>query len=372
MKILLIADYGATGGTRKFFFMLLKLHLRNKIHTAILIQHNQADNEVMEFCHKHGIPVFQMLDRTPSDFHPYYSIRYEIKQYAKAVQEYNPDIIIVSDGNNAVNLGAFFLKKPLLVWLHGYPMSWLHDHPITQSRLKSSGIRLLRRFTPTRKKKYITVSNYSAEKNHQNLGIPKRYIQVIYNSFDDNICNDQVQKEPIVLTASHVVDYKNPDVWLAVAQNVVSANKSVKFIWLGDGSKLDDMRKVVTAEKLEDRIQFLGHRSDVKTFYGRSMIYFQPSLIESFGLSIVEAMANGIPCVVSNAGGLPESVIDGETGFIAHPDNVSQFSQYIVRLLNQQELREKMGTAGKKRAFQYFYESVQEKNILTIYKQLYH
>ena len=80
-----------------------------------------------------------------------------------------------------------------------------------------------------------------------------------------------------------------------------------------------------------------------------SDIYFQPSLIESHGLSVVEAMRYGLPCVVSNTGGLPESVVNGKTGHVVGANDIDGMVDQIVLLLRNPALRETMGRAGCER-----------------------
>lgn len=81
-------------------------------------------------------------------------------------------------------------------------------------------------------------------------------------------------------------------------------------------------------------------------------------------------MANGLPCVTSDTGGLPESVVNGETGFICPPDNVECFVSQIIKLLDDDKLRYKMGKSGKLRAETHFSEDVQEKKMIDLYTAL--
>ncbi|RJP75585.1 MAG: glycosyltransferase family 1 protein [Desulfobacteraceae bacterium] len=363
IKILLIADFLSTGGTRVFFFRLLRIHLRNNIKTAILIQKNQLDTEVKSFCQKNDITIFQTPDRTQRYYHPLSSLIYEVIHYRKYVKRFQPDITVVSDGGRELNLGIFLVAKKIVFWLHGYPES-----SIIWNILRKP----FRYFLTSRQKHYVAVSKYAAHNNSRYLGIPAKHIRVVHNSFQQEMHTLPSIREPIVLTVSHVRDYKNPVKWLEVAKMVTEREKTIKFVWLGDGEKLDEMKSAVQKNNLEDNIFFLGHRNDVDFFYANAMIYFQPSLIENHSISVVEAMSYGLPCIVSNAGGMPESVIHGTTGYIADPGDVGVFADRILTLFKNQKLREKMGLAGKKRAQDNFSELIQEKKIIRIYKDMIH
>ena len=72
-------------------------------------------------------------------------------------------------------------------------------------------------------------------------------------------------------------------------------------------------------------------------------LYFQPSLLESHGIAVVEAMSYSLPCVVSNIGGLPESVEHGVNGFLAPPDDAEAMSGAITKLISNNSLMQEMG-----------------------------
>jgi glycosyltransferase involved in cell wall biosynthesis len=80
----------------------------------------------------------------------------------------------------------------------------------------------------------------------------------------------------------------------------------------------------------------------------------QPSLVETFGMPVVEAMACGLPVVASRVGGLPELVADGQTGFLVEPDNPLPLAEALLRLIENPELGRTMGRAGRLRAEKLF------------------
>jgi glycosyltransferase involved in cell wall biosynthesis len=75
-------------------------------------------------------------------------------------------------------------------------------------------------------------------------------------------------------------------------------------------------------------------------------IFVVPSLQESFGVAAVEAAAAGLPVLASNVGGLPEVVVDGETGFLVPPADVEALSGRLSQLIADPALRQRMGQAG--------------------------
>lgn len=101
-------------------------------------------------------------------------------------------------------------------------------------------------------------------------------------------------------------------------------------------------------------VDFIGFKQTVQTLYKDCDIYFQPSMIESHGISVLHAMKEGLPCVVSDKGGLPESVQEGVTGYIVSSSDIEVCADKLLRLVENAALREEMGDAGKKRYYEIF------------------
>jgi glycosyltransferase involved in cell wall biosynthesis len=102
---------------------------------------------------------------------------------------------------------------------------------------------------------------------------------------------------------------------------------------------------------LGDRCQFLG-ALPMGTVYremAAAAVQVSPSLYEAFGLVNVEANSVGTPVIASDTGGIREVIVDGETGFLFPPGDSSALEERIVRLLGDEELREKMGRVARKR-----------------------
>lgn len=167
-----------------------------------------------------------------------------------------------------------------------------------------------------------------------------------------------------------MVAYKNPELWFEVACAVLKKQPEATFVWLGDGELLETIREKVKGKSLEERILLPGYEANPSAWYAKTHIYFQPSLRESHGIAVIEAMSHGLPCVVANTGGLPESVVDGETGYVCPPADPDPYAGRITELLADASLRECMGTAGQQRVARCFTEKIQEQKIMALYKRL--
>jgi glycosyltransferase involved in cell wall biosynthesis len=179
-------------------------------------------------------------------------------------------------------------------------------------------------------------------------------IDRIYNSSVlpgmKNIFNTTSSGEVNVLTVGHVEDYKNPFLWVDVAKIVMQnspADCVIRFLWVGEGSLLEECRIKVDALGLTSRIKFAGPSSSVAEFYEAADIYFQPSRMESFGIAVLDAMQYGLPTVVSSVGGLPELVSSGMNGYLLAEDDICGYADAILSLAVDRDKRNNFGASAK-------------------------
>ncbi|OQY53428.1 MAG: glycosyltransferase family 4 protein [Candidatus Parabeggiatoa sp. nov. 2] len=133
----------------------------------------------------------------------------------------------------------------------------------------------------------------------------------------------------------------------------------------GDGPQRAELQALVAKLGLSAVTEFAGHLShaQVPAYLNQLDIYVACSRLdsESFGVAILEASACGLPVVVSRVGGLPEVVEEGVTGLLAQKDNVEQFAAALLKLVQNQTLRDSMGEAGRQHVIEEYdwQESVQ-------------
>jgi glycosyltransferase involved in cell wall biosynthesis len=117
-------------------------------------------------------------------------------------------------------------------------------------------------------------------------------------------------------------------------------------------------------EDVAKRVHFLGmipRPELVDRYYAADIFAFAPVWDEGFGIPPVEAMAAGVPVVTTRSGTVVETVVDGKTGFLVEKNNAEELAKALIRLLNDADLRETMGKAGRQRALSLFnWESIAE------------
>jgi glycosyltransferase involved in cell wall biosynthesis len=186
------------------------------------------------------------------------------------------------------------------------------------------------------------------------------------------------RKEIHVLHLGRLVDFKSPDRTIEAFEIACSRGLHGKLVIAGDGPLRTtcELRKIRSPYK--DSIQILGAVSAdyAKELLSRADIYTQHNIkgeisrqSECFGVSIIEAMAAGLPVVGTRSGGVNETVVDGETGILLTPGDVEGQADAICRLANDPALRQRLGSAGHKRVSDNF-SMEQETKTLRMIMQL--
>ena len=346
-KVLLFPDFDKFGGTRTYFKNLIDYYRSDDCQIVTAIDKDYCDQDILEFLTKNNIKILFLSRKYKTGIFSHFplGIMEDLFLGIPIIVKERPNLVLISTGSVGKFLGLMLLFPLKLIYiLHSYPMC------IRPNLF----YRLLLLFSLNENKRILTVSKFSknqivkcwlAEKK-------QKYVDYIYNfsnlenyTYIPKITGKNDVKK--ILTLGHVVGYKNPDIWYSVAVKTIEKySGELEFLWAGDGDLLDTYREKVKKDNMP-QIKFLGFQKNVAELYNQSAIYFQPSRLESHGIAVVDAMLLAVPCIVSSAGGLPESVIDGKTGYVVDPDNIDEMVFKLLNLLENENLRVSMGKAGK-------------------------
>jgi spore coat protein SA len=135
------------------------------------------------------------------------------------------------------------------------------------------------------------------------------------------------------------------------------------------GSYVQNLRDQVPPH-LRGNVEFLGHipHEQLTQYYGQADILVNPSLSESFGMALVEAMERGIPVIGTKVGGMPEIIVTETTGFLVEPGDVQALANAIIQLFSDDRLREQLGNAARTRVVQKFSWDRITQNIIEAYE----
>ena len=152
---------------------------------------------------------------------------------------------------------------------------------------------------------------------------------------------------PVVGTVAALVPVKGLEYLLEAAHIVRSEVPEVVLTIAGGGALEGTLRR--RAKDLGVEVRFLGPRKDVSLVLSALDVFVLPSLSEGMGLSLMEAMAAGLPVVATEVGGVPELVVDGETGVLVPPGDPDALAGAILDCIGDREKAVEMGRRGKER-----------------------
>lgn len=207
-----------------------------------------------------------------------------------------------------------------------------------------------------------------------NEGLAADRVRVIYNGIDlnpyatSNADREQVRKEigveqdELVVVLVARFDYlKDHATAVRTIDEVAATYPRCRLVFVGEGPEMQKTRELVGQLQLENRVVFLGLRHDVPRLWRAADICLLSSVSEGIPLTLIEAMAAGVPVVSTDVGGVSEVVIPGTTGLLAPQGDFHGLANAILRLACDTNQRQRMGNAGKQRAHTVFSEAQMHK-----------
>ena len=182
------------------------------------------------------------------------------------------------------------------------------------------------------------------------VGIPRSRIRIVPPGVSARAEAARPVGAPVIGAISRLSREKNVALLLRafalVAKDVPEATLSV----YGDGPERDELSRLAETLGIGAKTTFFGHVPEAGARCGSFDVLAVPSSRESFGLAALEAMACGTPVVATRVGGLPELIIDGETGMLVPPEDARAMADALLAVLRDRELAARLGAAGRARA----------------------
>jgi glycosyltransferase involved in cell wall biosynthesis len=233
----------------------------------------------------------------------------------------------------------------------------------------------------------IAVSDATAKYHRRVNLVPRRRITTVRNFIDlekysrvDPVARQHLRDEfgfddrhIVVGCVGEVNTRKGVRYLVSALPKILAANDDVRLLIIGQATSVyaKHARDVLANELgVADKIVWAGHRSDVPELLAAMDIYALASLEETLGLSIIEAMAAKLPVVATTAGGMPEVVDHGTTGYLVEPKDVDALATALARLATDAQLCSTMGKTGYDVAYERFSADTQMPMIEQVFEQL--
>lgn len=273
-------------------------------------------------------------------------------------------------------VSAKLLKKPFLWTLH------ILDDIFKYKNL----VKILIKFSD----KTITIcNNYITVAEKEGLDVSK--FQTIYDgvltentSFGEDTqkvkeikINNKWIKKPIVAMIARIdLTQKRQQDFIEAADIVLKEFSKVQFLIIGGTSnpyeekQKQELENLIKEKRLSDKIILTGFLPELKNILLNIEIFVLPSLKEGVPAAILEAMVAKKPVVATSVGGIPEVVVDGETGFLVPPQNPPVLAEKIIYLLKNPQKTKEMGEKGYQRIRSYFALEKMAREHEKIYEEL--
>lgn len=257
------------------------------------------------------------------------------------------------------------IEIPIVTTLHGTDITLVGSHPFYNPAVTFS----------INHSDRVTAVSESLKHDTLNLFDIKKKIDVIPNFVDINKIKAKekpcersllAKKEEKILT--HISNFRPLkrifDV-ISIYEGVAKHVKS-KLMMVGEGPEKTKAIQYVKKNNLEDKILFLGNSNEIDKILCYSDLFLLPSEKESFGLSALEAMANGVPVISSNTGGITEVNINNKTGFVSKIGDIKDMTVNALTLLKNKNLHQKFKKQARVQA-----ELFNLENIVNQYENIY-
>jgi glycosyltransferase involved in cell wall biosynthesis len=166
----------------------------------------------------------------------------------------------------------------------------------------------------------------------------------------DGPMRDPVARPLRIAAVGRVTAAKGADTLFDAFSIVARRHPAARLAYYGDGPLVAILQARARNSGLAERVRFAGFQANRERIYGEVDICVQASRRESMANSVIEAMVRGIPCVVSDVGGLPEMLVDEESGLVVPPEDARALAEALARLLSDTDEYARFSVAAARRA----------------------
>ncbi len=264
-------------------------------------------------------------------------------------------------------------RPPVLFTEHG---RWYPDFP-RPKRIVANRLLLGRR------DRVVGVGESVRQALIRNEGLPARRVGVIYNGVDlaafSPAAPDRaaIRREMgvgpddlLILQVARLDALKDHATAIRTLARVVRRRADAKLVLVGEGPEESTIRGLARREGVEDNVRLLGLRTDVARLVPAADLFLLTSVSEGIPVTLIEAMAAGIPVVSTRVGGVGEVVADGSTGLLAPSGDDCALAEHVLRLAGDPALRARMGELGRGRAAEMFSEAKMHAEYRRLYEEI--
>jgi glycosyltransferase involved in cell wall biosynthesis len=341
---------------------------RPPVHLSLITYVRGAgDSEFVVAAREAGITTFTIRERRAFDTSG-------IAQLKDIVLESNPDILQSHNikSHFYVRLNGLYKRYPWVVFNHGYTSIDLKDRAYAQ----------FDRWSLRRAFRVVAVCGPFANRLIAR-GVKADCIKIQHNSVK---CFNEPAPEQVIAVRQELgltdelaivcvgrlsTEKGHRDLLEAAAQlRRISDVPRFRLVLVGDGPEREQLTSDAARLGIAEICSFAGHRNDVRPWYRVASVFALPSRSEGSPNVVLEAMSAGVPVIATDVGGVPEIMQDGVTGLIVRSQEAPMMAEGLARLLRDESLRKRLGTAGRDHVGRDFTPEAYVSSLANFYKQV--
>ncbi len=216
-----------------------------------------------------------------------------------------------------------------------------------------------------------SVSNYLARETEEVFDLKKDSVPVIYDFVSTDLFKKpEGERELAIIQASNFRPVKQIPLLVELFAKVAHEFPDWCLKLVGDGPEATVTLRRARELKIKSQVKFLGVQKNIPDLFANASILASTSRNESFGLTIAEAMSCGTPVWVPSVGGIPELCDDGKTGYVYDLEDQEDAVDKLAKLMENEQLRRKMGDAARDRVIDKFSIPVILKEYVSLYDKI--
>lgn len=239
---------------------------------------------------------------------------------------------------------------------------------------------LANRILLTRRDRYVAVGHKVRQALIDNEGLAGSRVEVVYNGRDlerykpDPTLRASTRRELgiddgsfVIIQVARLDRLKDHPTAVRAMSMLLRSCPHAKLLLVGEGPERSAVESLIGQLGLQHSVRTFGSRNDVPRLLQAADAFLLSSISEGIPLTLIEAMASGLPCVATDVGGIPEIIDSPSTGLTAPVSNSVLLARHLERLANSVELRSRIGQAGRQHALNRF----GQKQMHDRYRQIY-
>jgi len=365
------------GGAHKYLDRLIQRLLEQKSSVALVVNEQALDRPFLQELEKQGVA----LTHLPLEE----SAEQSAIQLDELIKGFCPDLVHFNSGarqprklaecmaswDSRSFRSVFTMHLPLIRNAPNWGARMRAAIPYTHARQQIAGkSNFAKRFD-----RIISVSEKFVEINVRGLALDRRQAVSIPNGIDitkfcpPSSAREETASRPIAIGGcGGLVPQKRFDVLIDAVAKLDKGSVIVRIA--GEGEERKRLQQRIEQYRLSAQVQLVGHQADVPAFLRQLDIFVMPSDYEAFPYSQLEAMATGLPSVVTDVGDLPLMVRDGKDGLVVPTSDISALATALESLVADELLRKRMGTSARMRVVQNYEQHACESQTLDLFESL--